>query len=646
MAELLGIIAPLRKFMSNTKEEIYIDIDNEKRVALLLKKDRAYNIPDFQREIRWTCDNVAVLVEDIKSGHKFLGNIILTKHSETNYSIIDGQQRITILTMILSCINRVHKGEIEVIDPCRLTIESFSKFPEMVNSGFAEETITEEVYGSDKLKQIAKYIELWRYISELDVIKNRYEATKFLENLGKSSFNVIINEADDVGEGIRYFIDVNLKGKQLDVEDIFKSYLFRNDSREQIRKQWYLLKTLVVEIEKSKMEYSLLKLLEHYFLCDLYTDNNFKGMEFGTDFLLKKPHKHDNIMYREGTHLIEVINSNKYMVTSLEHLNQIIKLMLEIVNSESITRKFREIFSVDNAGERIDNVELKVIHNIIGKILKDTKILPKALLIKYFIVLMYNENSKSKESIRTIYGIYLFTVLFTIFENKKTTDVLVNVIKANEKEWYGELVKQIDNYFALERITDARLQAQYKFGQNEDEEDQRFRCKSLATVYNYFIILNGSVCVRNGEMNELHRFITDDDAFSMEHFIISESRTFTIIVDEEQYAIEKAIYNRYVNNFFNFIFIEKKLNSQLGNNWLPQKLKILTDKEISCEYSSMAICELKNLGNKFSEMAGTDYKDKLDLFFHRDFKELYIEYAKSVLNNVIKRINDDENLPG
>ena len=462
MSELLGIIAPLKKFMSNTNEEIFVPLSGEKKVVLFLEKNRIYKIPDFQREIRWSCDNVALLIEDIKSGPKFLGNIILTKHHDDSFSIIDGQQRITVLTMILSCIKFLHNGEIDIINPCKLTIESFLGFSQIIEYGFSEDSFTDEVIKSDNLKQISKYEELWKFIIEAEEIKDRRMAKKFIENFGACNFNIIINEADDVSEGIRYFIDVNLKGRQLDVEDIFKSYLFKNDSGEEIRRQWYLLKSTVAEIESSKMDYPLLKLLEHYFLCDLYMDNNYKGMEFGTDFLLKKPYKEKNITHRAGTHLIELIDSNCYMRTSLRHLNEIAQIMLMIVNSESITVKEKELFSIKRSGEKIENVELKVIHNIIGKILKDTKILlPKALLVKYFIVLLYGKKEKNKEYIRMIYGIYLFSVFFSIFENKKSTDVLMHIIKADEEEWYDELVKQINDYFALDKITDAKLLAQY-----------------------------------------------------------------------------------------------------------------------------------------------------------------------------------------
>ncbi len=640
MGDLLGIIAPLKKFMSNSKQDIYVSLEGEKKVVLSLEEDRTYNIPDFQREIRWSSDNVALLMEDIKSGPKFLGNIILTKHYGKKFSIIDGQQRITVLTMMLSCIKRVHGDAIDVFDPCNLEIESFLKFPLVLKQGFNKSLITDDVRESDKLNQIDKYTQLWNFIFESEDIKNKKQAKNILDNLSECSFNVILNESDNISLGIRYFIDVNLKGKQLDVEDIFKSYLFRNDSGNDIRKQWYLLKTISANIDKSKMDYPLLKLLEHYFQCDLYKDNKYKGMEFGTDFLLEKSYQDENDeRHREGTHLIELIDNNQYMIEALSHLNRIAQLMLLIVNSESLTAEIEEVFTSDNAREHIDNVELKVIHNIIGKILKDTRILPKALLIKYFITLIYGEDGKSKECIRTIYGIYLFSVLFYIFENKKSTVVLINVIKANVSDWYTELVNQINGYFAPSKLTDARLLAQYKFGRNEDEEDQRFRCKSLATIYNFFVNQDGKVCVRTGKMNQLYKFIMDDDAFSIEHLIVSKTENKTIKVQGFDYKIDEAIYKRYVNNFFNFIFIDKQINSSLGNNWLPQKLEMLKDKQIPCDYSQMIIKNVGNLGKEFELRAGSDYKDKIDLFFAREFRDLYIEYAKNSLDDIIKRIN-------
>lgn len=164
--------------MSNSDEKVYVSLDGEKRIVLSLPQDRIYNIPDFQRELRWSCDDVALLIEDIKSGTKFLGNIILTKHFNNSFSIIDGQQRITVLTMILNCIKRIHEGEIDIIKPCKLTIESFSKFSTLIEQGFDKSLYTEEVYESDKLKQISKYTKLWEFIIDTEEIKSECEAKK------------------------------------------------------------------------------------------------------------------------------------------------------------------------------------------------------------------------------------------------------------------------------------------------------------------------------------------------------------------------------------------------------------------------------------------------------------------------------------
>ncbi len=161
--------------------------------------------------------------------------------------------------------------------------------------------------------------------------------------------------------------------------------------------------------------------------------------------------------------------------------------------------------------------------------------------------------------------------------------------------------------------------------------------------FNFFVNQNGKVSIRNGKMNELYKFITDDDVFSAEHFIVSETKNKKIIVQGCEYTIDDTVYKRYVNNFFNFIFIAREINSELGNNWLPRKLEILKDKEISCEYSKMIIQKVDNLGKEFEKRAGDGYKDKLDLFFAREYKDVYIQYTKSVLGDIITQINSYKN---
>lgn len=424
MADLLGIIAPLKKFLSDTNETISLPFGKPDQEILSFPKGRLYSIPDFQREIRWGNENVAQLIDDISSGPKYLGNVILTQHTQSSYSIIDGQQRITVLTMILSCLNGLYREKIDIFSPCKLSIESFSEFWNLVSQNFPMEKLEDPlVVSADQLQQRQKYYDLWQYISTHHSITDQIEAEHFLENLGKSSVNIILNKSSDISDGIRYFIDVNLKGKQLDTEDIFKSYLFKNDSRPEVRKEWYRFKENVAKANQCGMNYPLLKLLEHYFYCDLYKESKFRGMEFGEDFLLKKEFRtkeeHPQI-FREGIYLIELIRNRTYMLNSLCNLNEIIEIMIQIVSSSSITNDFISRFQCFKNGKpvKIELCELKIFHNIIGKVLKDSKTLPKALIMKYiFSTLLGGEPEKSE--VQRIYGVYLLSVLFTIFENKR-----------------------------------------------------------------------------------------------------------------------------------------------------------------------------------------------------------------------------------
>lgn len=650
MSDLLGIIAPLKKFLSKTEEKIYAPLSSDKEI-LSLSPDRIYTIPDFQREIRWANENVAQLIDDIYSGPKYLGNVILTQHSDNQFSIIDGQQRITILTMMLSCIKNYFDEQIDIFSPCRLEIESFSEFSNILLKNFPQDLLEDKtVVQSDKLHQRYKYYYLWQYISKHPVITDQISAENLLENLGKSTINIILNKSTDIGDGIRYFIDVNLKGKQLDTEDIFKSYLFKYDPGKEIRDEWYRFKENTTNADVYRMNYPLLKFLEHYFYCDLYRNEKYRGLEFGEDFLIKKEFKtrgENHKTFREGIHIIELIRNKTYMLNSLRNLNDAIEIMIEIVESRSTTQSFETYFEYKNEKgkkEKLDQVEIKIIHNIMGKVLKDSKTLPKALIMKYILSTLLSQDPQSKESLQKIYGVYVLAVLFTVFENKKSKDVLLSVLKADNKDWYSELISQINSYFSPEKITDTRLLAQYKLAANEEEEDYRFRCKSLATLYNFFRINGNKVSIADGKAKKLYNFIENDDAFTVEHFIVSDTdskKTIVVLKGQElEYEYEQKFYKKYVNSLFNFIFISNNLNSQLGNYWLPHKMSRIKSKDLECDYSRMYLESIKKLGSNMKKTPQDEvqYKDKMDLYFSRDFKDQYVEFARVILKAVIEKI--------
>lgn len=201
--------------------------------------------------------------------------------------------------------------------------------------------------------------------------------------------------------------------------------------------------------------------------------------------------------------LLSKISGVHHMLNAFDKLNQTIEIMVQIVQSESLTSAFKDLFLTRK--DRLQELELKIIHNFLKKALLDNSLLPKALVMKYILTTLRKNKKRAKEEYQRIYGVYLLSVLFVVFENKKSKDALLTVLKSNDLEWYQDAVKQINSYFSPDKITDTRLQAQFKLGMNEEEDNYKFRCKSLATIYNFFVVDDEKVLSRQ----DIYRIYVD-----------------------------------------------------------------------------------------------------------------------------------------
>lgn len=109
MAEIMGTVTSIKRYLSPEKIELKISPDMGAENTITLPQNRKYIIPDFQREIRWEENNLSILLSDLSSGPRFLGNIILTIERNGDCQIIDGQQRTTILLLIIAYIRSRYK---------------------------------------------------------------------------------------------------------------------------------------------------------------------------------------------------------------------------------------------------------------------------------------------------------------------------------------------------------------------------------------------------------------------------------------------------------------------------------------------------------------------------------------------------------
>lgn len=94
------------------------------RTVQQLLQSQSYSIDEYQREYKWEKENVDELLSDLlgkfsnsykpdhstkevsKYGEYFLGSIIVSKRNGKSY-LVDGQQRVTSLTLLLICLYRI-----------------------------------------------------------------------------------------------------------------------------------------------------------------------------------------------------------------------------------------------------------------------------------------------------------------------------------------------------------------------------------------------------------------------------------------------------------------------------------------------------------------------------------------------------------
>ena len=96
-------------------------------VKKIFSNGRIYNIPEYQRGYKWSEKDVNALLNDIDNfqaeGDKFycLQNITIKKQNDNIYEVIDGQQRLTTLSILLS-----YLGETNLLNKIQYSIREES----------------------------------------------------------------------------------------------------------------------------------------------------------------------------------------------------------------------------------------------------------------------------------------------------------------------------------------------------------------------------------------------------------------------------------------------------------------------------------------------------------------------------------------
>lgn len=213
--------------------------DSVKCRQLFNDEEDLYRIPRYQRPYSWEEQHINQLLDDLYEAWKkqpdspyFLGSIIVVDETgQDRLSILDGQQRVTTLTILYAVLNNQFEDSLSETNQNR------------VRSRIIEKDLDKPRLRSDKQVDFERSVldqihldEDNRYTNAADTIIDNLtqkfdddpkEINDFFEFID-GKIELIRIHTSDLTHAVRLFQTINTRGKDLTVSDLTKSYLLSN----------------------------------------------------------------------------------------------------------------------------------------------------------------------------------------------------------------------------------------------------------------------------------------------------------------------------------------------------------------------------------------------------------------------------------
>ena len=225
----------------------------------LLGNGLAYRVPMFQRDYSWTeqewddlwQDIIAMLEPGGEQGH-YMGYLVLQSEDERNYDIIDGQQRMTTLSLlILAVLRNLHrlvdlkieaddnklridelrKTYIGYLDPVTLIAKSKLVLNRHNDQFYQNYLVPLEALPIRNLKASEHLLRQgfeWfdnRIRERLGDTRSGAEMARFVDVVADRLFFTVISVTDELN-AFKVFETLNSRGVRLSSTDLLKNYLF------------------------------------------------------------------------------------------------------------------------------------------------------------------------------------------------------------------------------------------------------------------------------------------------------------------------------------------------------------------------------------------------------------------------------------
>ncbi len=214
-----------------------------------------YEIPKFQRDYTWESEqwddlwqDLKMLISDEEIEH-YMGYLVLQTIDNKNYTIIDGQQRLTTMSIlilaVLKCLNELVETSIDkennqkrkdtllnsyigYIDPVTLIPKNKLKLNRNSDDYYRNNLVLLRdlpIRNTNVSEKNMRECFLWYYEKVKKEYKTGEELAGFIENVVDKLFFTVIKVTDQLN-AFKVFETLNARGVQLSSSDLLKNYLF------------------------------------------------------------------------------------------------------------------------------------------------------------------------------------------------------------------------------------------------------------------------------------------------------------------------------------------------------------------------------------------------------------------------------------
>ncbi|ADE19766.1 DUF262 domain-containing protein [Mycoplasma crocodyli] len=579
------------------------------KLKKIFEKYKVINIPYYQRDYVWGTKNegrnLYKFIDDIISQYKddsskdyFIGTLAFC--SDEVYDVIDGQQRLTSLILFLT-----------ILANSKCSLETKNKNDTLINPG-GKFVIQEEHYLTEELKHFFGLPN--SYNSQLDKVNIPITGDKIKKQINMIGtkkvewfdglYNYILDnikfisiEYNNIGESLKYFLNINSLSIQLSQSEIFYSILSQSLRISNSLKSIFSIKKKISELADNN---GISKDFEFYNKSN-YEKDDKKGIDNIIYIFLRTYYKEDeNINYLSSAGIgkwmsfyknevfKDQIKAKEFVERFNDYLNDFEIIYQYITNVQSISN-YNEAIHLSSVLIKYEN------YSYILKIMQQIFLSRHNYKDKYN---LYEDNNKiSLKKLNEICTRLNLTKFRNYMknDNKNILEWFDEYIEIDENGQFKKTIDDIKNDIEIEQIFNLNYKDKnYVSTEGGTKEDNSRKIKVVLGVQE--AILNYIAEPKNNISSYLASILLSN-SFDIEHlYSVNEFR------DKNRLEYWKNEKNKFLKDedfdierfsFENLSILSSSLNRSASEKIMSEKLKLYAQgRTVLNEYSEYLIQSL------------------------------------------------------